>query len=86
MVYDPRPQHLREAKNLAFENLRCKLLCINKPCAPLHVIVPSFQKIAHDHMYCLKPGSKKLPNTSSQSKNMTLNIFAIEKVTEAFGK
>ena len=73
MVYDPRPQHLREADNFALENLRCKLLCINKPCALLNVIVPSFQKIAHDHMYCLKPGSKKLPNTSSLSENVICN-------------
>ena len=33
MVYDPQPQHLRGVDNLALENLRCDLLCINKPCA-----------------------------------------------------
>ena len=38
MVYDPQPQHLREADHFALENLHCKLLCTNKPCALLNVI------------------------------------------------
>ncbi len=61
MVYDPRPQHAREVDKLALETLRCELLCINKPCALLNLLVPSFEKIANVPTYCRKPGFSRLP-------------------------
>ena len=69
MVYDPRPPHLRTADSSALENLRCELLCIDKPCALLNVIVPSPEKIALDHNYCAKPGSG---NVLKESDGITL--------------
>lgn len=49
MVYDPRPLHLRQPDPQAIEALRCDLLVVNKPCGFSNILVPSVEKILHDH-------------------------------------
>ena len=83
MVYDPRPQHTREVDKVALKALRCELLCINKPCALLNLLVPSFDKIANDHTYCLKPGSVRLCDDSVKFCDSAdvPKVFVTERVT-----
>ena len=57
MVYDPRPLHLRQPDPQAVETLRCDLLAINKPCGFTNIIVPSVEKIRHDHTYATQLGA-----------------------------
>ena len=64
---DPRPQHLRVDSTQACKQLRCTLLALNAPCAFLHILVPSVDKITHDHNYAqrqrdpvLQPSSPSL--------------------------
>ena len=85
MMYDPRSKHLRKVDKLALENLRCGLLKINKPCALLNVIIPSFDKVALDHtyIYSSKPGSTNLPKeevTFCDSDDIP-KVFSTEVVT-----
>ena len=50
--YDPRPLSLRSPINsTTVENLRTDLLECNPSCALLQVIVPSVDKVKHDHCY-----------------------------------
>ena len=50
-VFDPRPLHLRQPDVKAMESLRCDLLAISKPCGFLSLLIPSVEKISHDHTY-----------------------------------
>ena len=65
MVYDPRPLHLRQPDPQAVENLRCDLLSINKPCGLSNVLIPSVEKVLHDHTYSIQSGSVHISNESS---------------------
>ena len=77
MIYDPRPLHLWQPDPKAIENLCCDLLSINKPCGFTNILVPSVEKIMHDHPYSSQSGcvpvfsenisvcsSEELPNVS----------------------
>ena len=48
MIYDPRPLDLRQPDPQAIETLRYNLLAINRPCG---FLVPSVEKVMHDHSY-----------------------------------
>ena len=48
---DPRPEYLRRDSAQACEQLRCRLVGLNTPCAFLHILVPCTDKITHDHSY-----------------------------------
>ena len=69
MVFDPRPLHLRQPDPEAIEKLRCDLLAINKPCAFLNIIVPSVEKVLHDHTYSSQSGSKPVRTESIYTGN-----------------
>ena len=56
MVFDPRPLSLKQADPVALETLRCDLLSLGQPSGLLSVIVPSTEKIDHDHCYCSPAG------------------------------
>ena len=56
MVYDPHSLHLRQPDPQAVETLRCDLLAIYKPCGFTNIIVPSVEKIRHDHTYATQLG------------------------------
>lgn len=51
VIFDPRPQSLREPDPIALEDLRCDLISLGMPCGLLSILVPSVQKVEHDHCY-----------------------------------
>ena len=53
-TFDPRQPDDRELGSGALEKLRCDL-SLNQPCAFLHILVPSVEKVRHDHTYCKSP-------------------------------
>ena len=76
------------------ETLRCDLLSLNQPCAFLDILVPSLDKITHDHTYSLLSGyDKREPSESdvlhcTTSDNLkaicaeiksTLNLSSVER-------
>ena len=46
--FDPRPE---ATDPTALENLRCRLLQLDKPCSFTQLLIPSVDKIEHDHSY-----------------------------------
>ena len=68
-MFDPRPLHFRKPDLNAMENLRCDLLAINKPCGFLNLLVPSVEKISHDHSY-----NKRLTDVDEDEENLDLGI------------
>ena len=54
MVFDPRPLKFQSFNQQNLEELRCNLLMLEKPPAFLNVLVPSVEKINHDHCYYQK--------------------------------
>ena len=64
MVYDPRPLHLRQPDPQATEKLRCDLLTINKPCGFSNILIPSVEKIVHDHTYSTQSASVHISDKS----------------------
>ena len=55
-MFDPRQPEDRQLNNNAIEQLRCELLDSNHPCLLLDILIPSVDKITHDHCYSLPPG------------------------------
>lgn len=51
----------------AVEKLRCDLLSLNQLCAFLDILVPSVDKIQHDHCYALPPAA----NDSTTNNSIT---------------
>ena len=49
--FDPRPLEHRKLGSEVIETLRCDLLALNESSAFLDLLVPSVEKINHDHMY-----------------------------------
>lgn len=54
-TFDPRQPDDRKLGSEALEKLRCDLLSLNQPCAFLNILVPSVEKIRHDHTYSKSP-------------------------------
>ena len=54
-TFDPRQPDHQRVSNEAVEKLQCDLLKLNQLCAFLNVLVPSVEKIRHDHMYAKPP-------------------------------
>lgn len=54
-TFDPRPPAHRKLGRDAIETLRCDLLALNQPLAFLDILVPSADKVRHDHTYSLPP-------------------------------
>ena len=63
-MFDPRQPHQRTLDTTAVETLRCDLLSLNQPCAFLGILVPSLDKITHDHTYSLLSGNEDVEITS----------------------
>ena len=63
-MFDPRQPHQRTLDTTAVETLCCDLLSLNQPCAFLDILVPSLDKITHDHTYSLLSGDKEVEMTS----------------------
>ena len=91
-IFDPRPHHLRHFNPLVrLERLRCDLQDLSQPCGLLNIIVPSIEKVEHDHSYCCKSTSKPSPaynSTVPADYNMSLSIpmqvVTEEQVLESF--
>ena len=84
MVFDPCPLPNRKADPLALETLRCDLLSLGQPCGLLSVIVPSLQKILHDHCYCGdKEQTKRQDDELSNDLSVLVNNFQSITTTEA---
>ena len=49
MIFDPRPPSLREADPKALEEFRCDLLGLPQPCGFVNILIPSADKVKHDH-------------------------------------
>ena len=62
-TFDPRQPEHRKNSTGAIENLRCDLLSLEQHCSFLDILVPSVDKISHDHTYALPP--------MDEVKNMT---------------
>ena len=54
MVFDPRPLKFQTLNQQSLEELRCNLLMLKNPPAFLNILLPSVEKIKHDHCYCQK--------------------------------
>ena len=50
-TFDPRQPDDCKLGSEALEKLHCDLLSLNQPCAFLNILVPSVEKIRHDHTY-----------------------------------
>ena len=50
-MFDLRQPHQCTLDTTAVETLRCNLLSLNQPCAFLNILVPSLDKITHNHTY-----------------------------------
>ena len=57
-TFDPQQPNDRELGSGALEKLRCDLLSLNQPCAFLHILVPSVEKVRHDHTYSKSPAKE----------------------------
>ena len=79
MIYDPRPLHLREVDPQAIEKLRCDLLKTSQPCGFLNVLIPTKEKIDHDHSYYSKSTYvPSVPNTCDECDPREL-LTVVEK-------
>ena len=63
-MFDPRQPHQCTLDTTVVETLRCDLLLLNQPCAFLDILVPSLDKITHNHTYSLLSGDKEVEMTS----------------------
>ena len=63
--FDPRPKEFRAINPETLENFRCGLLKLNKPCAFTQLLIPSVDKVDHDHSYCNRSGSVMASTTMS---------------------
>ena len=54
MVFDPRPLKFQTFNQQNLEELCCSLLMLEKSLAFLNILLPSVEKIKHDHCYCQK--------------------------------
>jgi hypothetical protein len=61
---------------MATERLRGELLDVNKPCGMLSIIVPSVNKIQHDHCYCSSEGENNA-STSLRASNEANDNFSL---------
>ena len=66
-TFDPRQPEHRKNSTGAIENLRCDLLSLEQHCAFLDILVPSVDKINHDHTYALPP--------MDEVTNMTVEVI-----------
>ena len=55
-TFDPRQPEDHQLNNDAIEQLHCELLDSNHPRLFLDILIPSVDKITHDHCYSLPPG------------------------------
>ena len=62
-MFDPRQPHQHTLDTTAVETLRCDLLSLNPPCAFLDILVPSLDKITHNHTYSLLSGAEEVEMT-----------------------
>ena len=72
-TFDPRQPEDRKLCEGTIEELRCNLLTLNQHCAFLDILIPSVNKIAHDHTYALLPADDMhLDNRATpEAKNST---------------
>ena len=68
MIFYPRPPSLREADPKALEEFRCDQLRLAQPCRFVNILIPSADKVIHDHSYCSR-GQR----TEQSSSDMTAN-------------
>ena len=68
--YDPCPPEYRQVSLEAVEKLHCDLLSLNQPCAFLDILVPSVDKVMHDHSYSLPPAAEDSINQVETNKHM----------------
>ena len=60
VIFDPRPPHLRGIDTFSrIERLRCDLQDLQQPCGFLNIIIPSTEKVQHDHTYSIDQGLRK---------------------------
>ena len=85
-VFDPRPLKFRTPCPQRLEELRCNLLKLEKLPSFLNVILPSVDKIQHDHCYCIRSdevsdidlnGNEECDNDTAASPNQLFVIPAV---------
>ena len=86
--FDPRPKSMRVDDPKACEELRCRLLALNKPCAFLHILVPDTDKVFHDHNYAQRPcdttpQTEYVPIITPSSIVDTKRILTLEEIDQA---
>ena len=79
VMIDPCPTSLREVDtSQSLERLRCDLLNLHQPCGLLNIIVPSIEKIEHDHCYhMLKSALEGNQNVNNNIDDATVNASRI---------
>ena len=88
----PRPEHLRRDSAQACEQLRCRLVGLNTPCAFLHILVPCMDKITHDHNYAQTLHDPEpqvascpvIPPSSNVSTERILSAVLLDQAVENF--
>ena len=79
MVFDPCPFNRQSSDPNALENLRCNLLNISQPVGLLNIIVPSLDKIEHDHCYSLLQQTHTTIHEELNSVPQLPNCIVIDK-------
>ena len=74
MIFDTHPLSLKAANPVALETLRFDLLSFGQPSGLLSVIVPSIEKIHHDHCYCFNDQQGKVYNADVPSDYLSPGI------------
>ena len=77
-TYDPRPVEYRIVDNAALEGLRCDLQSLNQRSAFLDILMPSKEKVEHDHTYSspsgMPAGINKTTITANHSKEFECSV------------
>ena len=66
--FDPRPINLHQPDSEALETLRCDLINLDQPCAFTKILIPSVDKVLHDHSYSNQRTAEKHPQRDTFMK------------------
>ena len=78
VLFDPRLSGNQKIGNEAIEKLRCDLLSLDQSPAFLDVLVPSVDKIDHDHKFYSKSQNNLLEDTNSFNHKLAESILSTD--------
>ena len=83
IIFDPRPPSLQEADPKALEEFRCDLLRLGQPCGFVNILIPSADKVKHDHSYC-SHGQRTEQSSSDMTANSHIELERLSPTTSNF--